>query len=65
MANLHNIPIGNVEKLVSNFFGKENYVIIKTKKITPNQSQWLKSYIEFNTKKRIESVKNGGKDGKA
>ena len=30
-----------------------------------NQSQWLKPYIEFNTKRRIEAVKNNGKDGKA
>ena len=29
-----------------------------------NQSQWLKSYVEFNTKKRIEAEKNGDKDGK-
>ena len=30
-----------------------------------NQSQWLKPCIEFNTKRRIEAVKNNGKDGKA
>ena len=30
-----------------------------------NQSQWLKQYVEFNTQKRIEAKKNGGKDGKA
>ena len=30
-----------------------------------NQSQWLKPYIEFNTKKRIEAEKNGDKDEKA
>ena len=30
-----------------------------------NQSQWLKQYDEFNTKKRIEAEKNGNKDGKA
>ena len=29
-----------------------------------NQSQWLKSCIEFNTKKIIEADKNGYKDGK-
>ena len=28
------------------------------------QSQWLKSYIEFNTQKRIEAEKNNDKDGK-
>ena len=30
-----------------------------------NQSQWLKQYIEFNTKKRIDAEKNGDKDAKA
>ena len=29
-----------------------------------NQSQWLKSYIEFSTQKRIEAEKNNDKDGK-
>ena len=30
------------------------------------QSQWLKQYVEFNTKKKtIEAEKNGDKDGKA
>ena len=30
-----------------------------------HQSQWLKPYIEFNTQKRIETEKNGDKNGKA
>ena len=30
-----------------------------------NQSQWLKPYVEFNTKKRIEAEKSDDKDGKA
>ena len=30
-----------------------------------NQSQWVKQYVEFNTQKRTEAEKNGGKDGKA
>ena len=30
-----------------------------------NQSQWLKPYIEFNTRKRIEAEKNNNKDEKA
>ena len=29
-----------------------------------NQSQWLKQYDKFNTKKRIEAEKIGDKDGK-
>ena len=27
IADLHNIPIGNVKKVVPNFFDKENYVL--------------------------------------
>ena len=30
-----------------------------------NQSQWLKSYVELNTQKRIEAEKNGNKYGDA
>ena len=30
-----------------------------------NQSHWLKPYIKFNTKKRIEEDKNKDKNGKA
>ena len=67
----YNIPIGNVKKLVPNFFYKEKYVIhyknlqlylrlgLKLKKIhhVLNQSQCLKQYVEFNTQKRIEAAK--------
>ena len=58
IADLYNIPIGNVKKLVPNFFDKEKYVIhyenlklywrlgLKQNKIHRvlkfNQSQWLK-----------------------
>ena len=67
MAHLYNIPIGNVKKLVPNLFDKEKNVIhyenlklyfrlgLKLKKIhrvlESNQSQWLKPYIELNTRK--------------
>ena len=80
IADLYNIPIGNVRKLVSNVLDKEKYVLhyknlqlylrlgLKLKKtrrvLEFNQTQWLKPYIEFNTQKRIEEEKNNGKDGK-
>ena len=67
IADLYDISIGNVKKLVPNFFDKEKYVLrhenlqfylslgLKLKKIHRllqfNQSQWLKPYIEFNTQK--------------
>ena len=63
-----------LRKLVLKFFDKEKYVIhyanlqlflrlgSKLKKIhwalEFNQSQWLKQYVEFNTKKRIELEAN-------
>ena len=81
MLILYNIPLGNVKKLVSNVFDKENYVIhcenlqlylrlgLKLKKIHRvlefNQSQWLKPCIEFNTQKRIEAEKDNDKVEKA
>ena len=68
IAELYNIPNGNLNKLEPNFFEKEKYVIhyelatllkIRTeaKKIYCvlefNKSQ----YVEFNTQKRIEAEK--------
>ena len=78
-ADLYNIPVGNVKKLVPNLFDKEKDVIqyelklylrleLKLKKIRRvlefNQLQWLKPYIEFNTQKIIEAEKNNDKDRK-
>ena len=81
IADLYNIPIGSVKKLVPNLLVKEKYVIhyenlqlylrlgLKLKKIHRvlefNQSQWLKQYVEFISQERIKAEKNGGKDGKA
>ena len=71
---IYTIPIGNIKKLVPNFFDKEKYVLhyenvrmgLKLKKIYHvlefNQSQWLKPYIEINRQKRIEAEKNNDKD---
>ena len=71
IADIYSIPIGNVEKLVPNFFDKEKYMIhyenlqlylrlgFKLKNIYRvlefNESQWLKQDLEFNTQKRIEA----------
>ena len=65
IADLYNIPIGNVKKLVPSFFDKKKYVIhyenlkfylrlgLKLKKICRvlefSQCQWLKKYVKFNT----------------
>ena len=77
---MSNIFIGNVGKLVPNFFDKEKYALyenlqlylrigLKLKEIHRilqlSQPKWLNSYVESNHKKRTEAEKNGGKDGKA
>ena len=81
IADLYNISIGNVKKLVPSLFDKEKYVVhyenvkfylrigLKLKKnhrvLEFNQPQWLKPYNEFNTQKRKNAEKNSHKDGKA
>ena len=70
IANLYNIPVGNDQKLVPNFFVKGKYVIhyenlklesVEARKIHPilefNQSQWLEQHVEFKTQKRIKAEK--------
>ena len=70
IADLYNIPIGNVKTLLPNFFNEEMYVIhyenlklylrleLKLRKmyrvLELNQSQWLNQYVEFNTQKRTK-----------
>ena len=66
IADFYSIPIGNVRKLLPNFFNREKFVLhyenlqlylrlglrlLKKNILEFNQSQWLKQYIEFNTKK--------------
>ena len=66
MLIFHNISIGNVKKLVHNFFDKEKYVLhyenmqlylrlglkLKIHRVLKfNQSQWIRYYVKFNTKK--------------
>ena len=73
IANLYNIPIDNVKKLLLNFFDKEKYVLhfknleyylrlgLKLKKtyrvLEFSQSQWLKPLLNSTQKKRIEAEK--------
>ena len=79
IADFHNIPVGNVKKLVYKSFDTEKYVLhqenlqlylrrgLKLKKhhvLDFNQSQWLRPYIDFNKQKRTEAGKNGYKDEK-
>ena len=79
IAHIYDISIGNVKKLVPNFFMKKVCSSlwklatlfetgIKNQKVRRlsalNQSQWLKPYNKFNAQKRTEAEKNGDKDGK-
>ena len=73
IPDLYNINIGNIKKLVPNFFDKEKYVLhyenlrlnfslgLELKELHCilefNQSQWLKLYIEFYAQKRIKAEK--------
>ena len=66
IADLYNIPIGNVKKFVPMFFDKERYVLhfenlqlysrlglkLKIHSVLKfNQLQWLKPYVELTHKK--------------
>ena len=65
IAYFYDILFDNVKKLVQNVFDKEKYLLKINRVLEFNQSQWLKPYVEFNTRKRIETRENGDKDGKA
>ena len=67
IAELYNIPIGNVKKLVTNVLDKEKHVLhyknlqfylgLVLKVLEFDQSECLKPYTEFNAKKNRSSKK--------
>ena len=67
MADDHDISIGNVKKIVHNFFNKEKLkklfvrLRLKMKKVHRvlefHQSKWLKPSMDFNTHEIIEAEK--------
>ena len=77
VANAHNITTGTVKKLVPNLMNKNNYVIhyrnlqqslevrMKLKKthrvLEFKQSNWMISYINFNTHTKKESTNESDK----
>ena len=77
VANAHNITTGTVKKLVPNLMNKNNYVIhyrnlqqclelgMKLKKIHRvlkfKQSNWMESYINFNTHTQKKSTNESDK----
>ena len=72
------IKVGHIKKLIPNLGSKTNYLVryknlqlylplgMKFTKIhrvlKPNQSDWMKKYIDFNTKKRINAANDFEKD---
>ena len=78
IPNAHNITTGTVTKLVPNLMNKNNYVIhyrnlqqclelgMKLKKIHRilkfKQKDWMKPYIDFNTKKRKDATNEADKN---
>ena len=78
IGNEYEIKIGNVKNLIPNLGNKTNYVVhyrnlqlylslgMKLTKIHRvlkfNQSDWMKKYVDFNTKKRMNAANDFEKD---
>ena len=78
IADKYKIKVGDVKKLISNLGNKTNYVVdyrnlqlylslgMKLTKIHKvlkfKQSDWMKKYIDFNTKKRMNAANDSEKD---
>ena len=78
IADKYEIKVGDVTKLIPNLGSKTNYVVhyrnlqlylslgMKMTKIhrvlKSNQSDWMKKYIDFNTKKRMNAANDSEKD---
>ena len=75
---INEIKVSDVKKLISNLGNKTNYVVhyrnlqlylslgMKLTKIQRvlkfNQSDWMKKYVDFNTKKRMNAANDFEKD---
>ena len=78
IADEYEIKVGDAKKLISNLGNKTNYVVhyrnlqlylslgMKLTKIHRvlkfNQSDWMKKYIDFNAKKRMNAANDFAKD---
>ena len=78
IADMYEIKVGDVKKLIPNLGHKTNYVVhyrnlqlhlslrmklTKTHRVLEfKQSDWMKKYIYFNTKKRINAANDFEKD---
>ena len=67
IADKYEIKVGDVKKLISNLGNKTNYVVhyrnLHLHRVLEfKQSNWMKNYIDFNTKKRMNAANDLEKD---
>ena len=71
IADKYETKVSDVKKLISNFGNKTNYVVHYRNlqlylslgmKLKFKQSNWMKNYIDFNTKKRMNTANDFEKD---